>query len=174
MAPLGSVLLFSSCSTCFQGMAAGPGQMKVTLPVSAGHGSVLIWLTFPAEPGPQAFPYSLLHCKPGPNNGLLCPVTCRRSLAPSSLKFCILPFLPSISDPTTLQATWSTVTDSQLMMWGFGKYYSTAAEQGSEGRGGTRSSPCPLQNGCWVGYGIYLKGELLQNCLEGGSILVLE
>lgn len=30
--------------------------MKVTLAVSSGHGSVLIWMTFPAEAWPQASP----------------------------------------------------------------------------------------------------------------------
>lgn len=67
--------------------------MKVTLAVSAGHASVLIWLTFPAEPWPQASP-CLLHCKPGPYDALLCPMTGRRSFAPSSLTV-LHPALPA-------------------------------------------------------------------------------
>lgn len=46
---------------------------------------------------------SLLHCKLGPSNGLLCPMTCKRSFVPSNLTvLLILPFLPSIFDLTTL------------------------------------------------------------------------
>lgn len=159
VSPLGSVLPFSR-STCLQWMAGGWGQMKVTLAVSSGHGSVLIWLTFPAEPWPQASPAfctgslapMMVSFAPRPVEGLL--------HLPAS-PFCILPFLPSIFDLTILcrQHIEHSHRSSQPMIRGFVKYCSTEAWQGNDGGGGTRSSPCALQNGCWVCYGIYLKEE---------------
>lgn len=103
---------------------------------------------------------SLLHCKPGPKDGLLCPMTCRRSFAPSSLKFCILPFLTSIFDPSTLCRQHMEHSHSQpaddLGFWQVLFYCSLTGQWGWTG---TRSSPYPLQNGYWVGYGIYLEEE---------------
>lgn len=72
---------------------------------------------------------SLLHWKPGANEGLLCPMTCRSLLhLPASL-FCILPFLPSIFDQTTLcrQHMEHSHRSSQLRIQGFVKYCSTEA-----------------------------------------------
>lgn len=67
---------------------------------------------------------------------------------------------------------------SQLIVWGLGKYYSTAAWQGNESGGGTRSSP--LSTAKWLlsrlldisqgGIALGLPGK---DCLERGSILVL-
>lgn len=126
--PLSSLLPLS-CSTSSQGMAAGPGQMKVTLPVSAGHGSGLLWLTSPAEPWPQASPafctVSLAPAtSPLPHEGLLHLPASISASCPSCPAFLIQPHC---------RQHMGTVTHRQLIMGGFGKYYSTAAGQGSEG-----------------------------------------